>query len=382
MNYQDVIDYLFSLKRFGMKLGLDQIKEALEVFDNPEKEMKIIHVAGTNGKGSVAAMITAVLQDAGFRTGLFTSPHLIDFRERIRINDEQISEDDVVDIFTQIKEMELTYFEYLTLMALLYFKGKTDYVVLETGLGGKLDATNISDSIVSVLTPIGLDHTHILGETVEEIADDKTEIIKPDSVVVTCHQKPEVLEIIKKKASERGCKLIEVEETCETNLLGEFQKRNAGIAAAIAHELGIREDHITYGLKHVNWLGRLQYLEDNLLVDGAHNIEALDEMKQYVDSLGRDVIIIFGVTGKRDAKDMIKHLPKHKQLIFTMADSANTNVDQGHLKAVDPETIDAECIKIKDLKQALDHARSLQKNGELILVTGSIYLVGDVMKLC
>jgi len=383
MNYQEVVRQLFSLKVFGMKFGIESTKKALESFGNPERDMKIIHVAGTNGKGSIAAMISAVLQEAGFKVGLFTSPHLIDFRERIRVNDELIKESGVVDLFKKIKDknVKLTYFEFLTIMALLYFKGRTDYVVLEAGLGGKLDATNAADSMISVLTPISLDHTHILGNTVEKIAEDKSEIIKPKTIVVTGHQELGVLNIIKKKSEERNCKLIQVEKKYETNLLGDFQRVNAGFAAAVATELKIPDEKIKNGLQKVEWSGRLQYLEEDLLVDGAHNLKGLDEMKKYVESLNRELIIIFGASGKRNAKEMIEHLPKYKHLIITMSDSSKkSNVDTIHMKAVDPETVDIDCIKIKDLEKALEHARSLQKNGELILVTGSLYLVGDVIK--
>lgn len=381
MNYQEVVEYLFNLKIFGMDLRLERIRHALDEFGNPEKDLKIIHVAGTNGKGSTAAMITSILQQAGLRVGLFTSPHLIDFRERIRINDELISEEDVVKIFNKIneKKIKLTYFEFLTLLALIYFKEKNvSYAILESGLGGTLDATNIANSIISVLTPISLDHTHILGNTVEQITEDKSNIIKPNSICVTGFQDLLVLDIIKRKAEKKKAKFIEVTKERETNLLGDFQRRNASLAWEVAKQLKIPEDKIKIGLQKVNWLGRIHYLEDNLLVDSAHNNQGLEQMRKYVESLKRDLIIIFGATGNRDAKDMISRLPKYKTLIFTVSPSSNAT-DQGHLKAIDPDKVDVTCLKIKDLKKAIKYAKEIQKD-ELILVTGSVYLVGDVMK--
>ncbi|MFH1978631.1 MAG: folylpolyglutamate synthase/dihydrofolate synthase family protein [Candidatus Aenigmatarchaeota archaeon] len=383
MKYEEAIDYLYHLPIFLGDRGLEMMKEGLKKFGNPEKELKIIHITGTNGKGSVGAMIQSILQDAGYKVGFFTSPHLITLRERIRINNRLISEQELVDLFLKVKEKmpEMKFFEFVTLMSIIYFsEQKVDYVILEVGCGGTMDATNISDTpVISVITNVGLDHTHILGETVEEIAKDKSGIIKQGVPVVTAAKKPEILEIIKSIAQKKDAKLIQASPSdYETNLLGDFQRINTGIAVATTKEIGIKDENIRDGLKHVQWPGRLQYLEKDFLVDGAHNVEGLEVLKKYIDSLDREVIIIFGFSGKRNAKELMKHFPKNKHLIFTQSESAL--VDMGQKKGLDPDSVDVDCKKIKDFRKAIEYARSLQKNGELILVTGSIYLVGDVMK--
>ena len=379
MNYDQMLEYLYSLKIFGMKLNLDRIEKALEIFGNPHRDLKCIHITGSNGKGSVTAMITKILSLAGYRAGMFTSPHLVDLRERIRINDDLISKEDLLRIFNVCHErlkkinLELTYFEFLTLMAFIYFKEKkVDYAVLEVGIGGTYDSTNVVNSIVSIITNVSLEHTDILGDSIEKIAKDKAGIIKPNSFVVTSAEEP-ALGIIKERAKEKNCKLIIAKKiNLSLNLRGEFQKLNAGCAYEACKYLKIDEKYIKEGLRKVEWPGRLQYLEDNILLDSAHNPAAMGVLRNYLNNLKyKRLIVVFSVSGKRDYKLMLKELEPYDTLIFT----------KSHIwRAIDPDAIDIDCIKFKDPVEAFNHAKSIADPEDLILVTGSIYLVGNILE--
>lgn len=380
MNYEQMLEYLYGLKIFGMKLGLERIEKALKIFGNPHKDLKCIHVTGSNGKGSVVAMVTSILKFAGYKAGMFTSPHLVDLRERIRINDELISKEDLLKVFNECYErlrkanLELTYFEFLTLIAFVYFKEKkVDYAVLEVGLGGTYDSTNVVNSIVSVITNVSLEHTDVLGDSIEKIAKDKAGIIKPNSFVVTSSDDPVVLKIIKEKAKEKNCNLVIAEKVVyPLSLRGEFQKLNAGCACEVCSYLGIDEKYIKEGLKKTQWPGRLQFLEKNILLDAAHNPAAIKVLREYLNTLKyKSLIVLFSISGKRDYKVMLKELEPYDVLIFT----------KSHIwKAIDPDTVDIDCIKIKDPVEAFDYAKSMAKTGDLVLITGSVYLVGNILE--
>src|SRR6476660_6159205 len=295
LSYKQALGWLYGLQRFGIKLGLDNIRRLLDELSRSgglqatvsDLEIalpwKVIHVAGTNGKGSVCTMIDSICHAQGYRTGLFISPHLITFRERIRVNGEMISEDAVADGLTTIRELianwdpHPTFFEVTTALALKHFgEAKIDIAILETGLGGRLDATNAVQSDVSVITPIGLDHEEWLGHTLAEIAGEKAGIIKPGVPVVSAPQQPQAEEVIHARAAECGSPVQFVNEAYHSSpvaLRGEYQKQNAAVAIAAIHSANIQlgEKAIVRGLAAIEWPARFQKWDERTIIDGAHN---------------------------------------------------------------------------------------------------------------
>jgi dihydrofolate synthase/folylpolyglutamate synthase len=378
VTYDGIVSYMNSLEFSGMKLGIERIKEALKLFGNPEKKLKIIHITGTNGKGSVAAMTSSVLLEAGYTVGMYTSPHLVDVRERIQVNGSKITEEEFREAFLEAKSklVGLTFFELLTLMAVLHFaKKKVDYAVIEVGLGGTYDATNFDNSLVSAITKISLDHTDILGETVEEIARDKSGIIKQGQTVVTTAANTAVMQIIKDAAAAKKAKLVIAAPTeYPLSLKGQFQKQNAGIVVEVAGALGVKEDVIKKGLLAAKWPGRIEYLEKNILLDAAHNAGGITALSEYVETLKYDkLIIVFAVSKNKDYETMLGLLPKYDMLIFTQSTIAR----RLPIEEIPPEL---ECVKIREPAEALKYAKSVAGAKDLILVCGSIFLIGDIKK--
>jgi dihydrofolate synthase/folylpolyglutamate synthase len=305
LNYKQALSWLYGLERFGIKLGLENIRHLLIELGlgsargshvvsggSPEIFRKVIHVAGTNGKGSVCAMIDSICRAEGYRTGLFISPHLVTFRERIRVKGEMISEDAVADGLTMIRDIVAdwdphpTFFEVTTALALKHFgDAKIDIAILETGLGGKLDATNAVQSDVSVITPIGLDHEEWLGHTLAEIAGEKAGIIKPRVPVVSAPQQTQAEEVIRARVTECGSPMQFVNETYHGSpvaLRGEYQKQNAAVAIAAIHVANIQagEKAIVRGLAAIEWPARFQKWDERIIIDGAHNPAAARSLAQ------------------------------------------------------------------------------------------------------
>jgi dihydrofolate synthase/folylpolyglutamate synthase len=292
MTYKEALAWLYSLQRFGIKLGLENIRRLISSLDLGLPAARVIHVAGTNGKGSVCAMIDAICRAAGYRTGLFTSPHLVTFRERIRVNGEMISEEAVANGLTTIRDLvstrdsHPTFFEVTTALALKYFpECKIAICILETGLGGRLDATNAVASHVSVITPIDLDHEKWLGNSLRQIAAEKAGIIKPETPVICAPQLAEAEEVIRKRAVECAAPLRSITERYDESplaLRGEHQKLNAAIAIAAIRAANIDVDHtaIVRGLASVEWPARFQKWDERLIIDGAHNPAAARVLAQ------------------------------------------------------------------------------------------------------
>jgi dihydrofolate synthase/folylpolyglutamate synthase len=296
ISYKQALDWLYGLQRFGIKLGLENTERLLNqlglgstrasrvVFGaSPNTSPKVIHIAGTNGKGSVCALIDSICRARGYRTGLFISPHLVTFRERIRVNGEMISEEAVANGLTMIRDLIAdwdpppTFFEATTALALKHFDDmKIDIAILETGLGGRLDATNAVSSDVSVITPISLDHEKWLGYTLAEIAGEKAGIIKPGVPVVSAPQQPEAERVIRARAAQCGSSLRLVNELYHKSpvaLRGEYQKQNAALAIAAIHgaNIDLDEKAIVRGLAAVEWPARFQKWDERTIIDGAHN---------------------------------------------------------------------------------------------------------------
>jgi dihydrofolate synthase / folylpolyglutamate synthase len=283
VNYGEALAWLYGTQRFGIKLGLENVQRLLRALNVPGKGQRIIHVAGTNGKGSVCAMIDSICRAANLRTGLFTSPHLVTYRERIRVNGEMIAPDEVARGLSALREMicewdpHPTFFEITTALALDHFKKKECEVIgLETGLGGRLDATNALLPVVSVITPVGYDHEKWLGNTIESIAAEKAGIIKPHVPVVSAKQEAAAETVIRERAAECDAPLEFVTRpyaASSVGLAGTHQRQNAAMAVAALRSGGVAvsEEAIQRGLAKIDWPARFQRWDERTIIDGAHN---------------------------------------------------------------------------------------------------------------
>ena len=425
MGIQDTIDFLYSLQWRGMKVGLDNMTRLMGFLGNPHLCFPSIHIAGTNGKGSTAAIIASILQAQGIRVGLYTSPHLVDFNERIRVNQTFIQDEDLVLLTHEIQNVLSkpppsisnkqqpvlpTFFEFTTAMAFLHFAREgVEMAVVEVGMGGRFDATNLLIPEVSIITQIERDHCQHLGNQLEQIAFEKAGIIKPTVPVVTYESKKGPLHVIRSRAIEERSSLICVHETAQVRgeepsdfsyhgpvfsldelfcpLKGAHQVQNAATALAaleILSEKGysLETQNIRSGLKQVKWEGRLQTVEENPLVilDGAHNPSAammlscaLKEMRR-----GRQrVILVIGMLKDKDFSGFFDELiPLADEVILTRPDYERAaSVSQLEV-VLQPYHVPYHCIqKVSD---AMGLARSHSTPGDLICVTGSLYTVGEV----
>ena len=378
--YISAIDLLQRTDKFCINLGLDRISSFLELVNNPQDKLKYIHVAGTNGKGSVCAILESVLRHSGLKTGLFTSPHIIDYTERIKYNGESIDKDDFADLIFKVEELSeknnisLTEFEILTVVMFLYFtEKKPDIVILETGLGGRLDATNvIKENICSVITHLDLEHTERLGNTIEKIAFEKAGIIKKNCPLVT----KENYEIIKEKAKNNNSEILPLFEAEHLvnylSLKGEYQKENLTLAYSVIKNCfkEISEDKIIEGLKNVRHIGRFEYLEDkNILLDGAHNPNGILELKRSMDKIFPKTKFkrrfIFGCLKNKDYKKMIKTLfEEDDEVLFY------------HFKHQNSCTFDDLHSIYPDSKEFF--MEKFTPDSKLTIFCGSLYMLGNI----
>ncbi len=433
MDYQQALDYIdgyTDYEKIGMPhdpafYDLRRVDELLSVLGNPQRKAGSVHITGTNGKGSVAVMIAAALTAAGYPTGLYTSPHLHSWRERIRVDGEMISESELAELVTELKPYveevnqratygELTTFEFLTCMAFAYFGKKgVKFQVLEVGMGGKFDATSVITPLVSIITTIGLDHTDVLGDTIAQIAAEKCGIIKPDSTVVVSPQPPEAAKVIEQTCAERGAELIKVgkdiswqalaadldgqrfkvrgrkgEYELSIPVLGEHQMVNAATAVAaleVLVEKGfyIPADKIARGFSKVEWPGRFQVLRRNppLVVDGAHNIDAARSLKkalkEYFDF--EKAILVMGASDDKNIEGVIAELaPLFDRVIATRS---------RHPRAMAPNPLVAEFARhgikariAEDVPAALSQALALAGEKDLVCLAGSLFIVGEAIE--
>ena len=420
--YEEATSYIENIPRFAPKTGLDNTRGFLKLLGNPEKNYRSVHVAGTNGKGSVSKMIALMLEKSGYRVGLFTSPHLIRMNERISINGEDISDDNLVELYNKIKTLvdaesdeengkplqHPAYFEYLFLMAALYFSDqKCDYVVFETGLGGRLDATNVITPEVSVITSIGLDHMQYLGDTIEDIAGEKAGIIKPGIPVVTNTGSDEADAVIKRVAEDTGADLIKVtyEEGSElTSLFSKafdsaqplYQYDNAATATAtymvITGSFSYQEkvDEILEALKAFSWPGRCEYLAENVLIDGAHNVDAAEKLVESIQSImkkdgWRDVSLLFAVSSDKDYEGIIKILTENLDIEDVYVTEINSIRKQDIRTIMSlfqkyiPKDKAENVYGSTDMIKMFELARNELAEGTLLLCVGSLYMVGEIL---
>jgi len=390
---------------FGAKPGLERMLRLTAAADHPEKHLRFIHVAGTNGKGSTCAMLESVYRRAGLKVGLFTSPHLVAFSERIQINRRLIPQSDVARLAEQvhplIAEMSLsdppTFFEVVTLMALLYFaENKCDLVIWETGLGGRLDATNIVQPLASVITNIHYDHERWLGHTLEQIASEKAGIIKSNTPIVVAPNPPEVIEVIRRRAEALNAPLVVITpgdfhdslaHQIQLPLPGEHQRTNAATAIATVRSLlsilPVKESDITSGLESVHWPGRLQRVfrgTQEFVLDGAHNpggVEALCTSLQQLYPDKKPVMIV-GILRDKNWQRMLSHLKTHSRRLYLVTVGSERAATAEELReGCGPD--DPQCPVT--CHASLADALQTTQGEPLVVICGSLYLVGEAMEL-
>lgn len=406
MNYSEALQYIASFKTVSLAPSLDRISALLKGLGNPERDIKAIHIAGTNGKGSVASMIASVLKEAGYKVGLFTSPYIVCFRERIRINGEMISERELSNLCNKVKaayeeikeETLLSQFEFITAVAFLYFKKQNcDYVVLETGLGGRFDATNVLPKpICSLITNISLDHTKVLGETLSEIASEKAGIIKEGVPAFSAVQEDEVLRVLESEAKEKSASLFIAErrliseihsdmqetsflfegEKFNTNLLGAFQIDNAFLSVCAIKKLfsNIKSDVINRGLNNVFHPGRMEMISKNpkIILDGAHNPDAAKKLCLFLKSNNWRGNMIFSAMKDKNYESVLKELAKLGDSIILLPLSDIPRAETGEELKEKASRFFKNCIIAKDIKEALI------LGGSSVLACGSLYLVSRI----
>jgi dihydrofolate synthase/folylpolyglutamate synthase len=433
VTYAEATTFLYGLRRFGWRLGLDTVRRLLALVGNPQDSLPVVHIGGTNGKGSTAAMLGAMLQAAGYRTGLYTSPHLLSFTERIRVDGIPIGEAEVTALVAELRDLcaahfasapipapdarqlpHPTFFELTTAMAFLYFvRQRADVAVVEVGLGGRFDATNVILPRVSVITNVALDHQQYLGETVAEIAGEKAGIIKGGVPVVTAAD-GEAYAVIARTASERGAPLVHTPqayqvarltstvtghtfdvtgphrryEGVQVPLAGRHQVENAvtALAAAEALEaggLGLGDRAIRSGLAHARWPGRLQVVGERprILVDGAHNPAGAGALASFLRehrTTLRRVVLVFGVLRDKDWIAMLSALAPLADHIILTHPPTERGADPQDLLVADRLGVPVEVQP--EVGSALQRARAIAGPEDTILATGSLYLVGPVLQ--
>jgi len=411
MDLETSLKKLFSLHTFGIKLGLDNTLGFLNYLDNPQKYLKTIHIAGSNGKGSTSSFIASILQEFGFKVGLYTSPHFVKFNERVVINGKQIEDEYVASFISYnekyIDEHELTFFEVTTAMAFQYFKDmKTDYCVIETGLGGRLDSTNVLNPLSVVITTISLEHTNVLGTTIEEIANEKAAIIKNGSKVFTGILKKEPVEVVEQKCRDTQSKLFQLEDFIDNDsdrirvliskdkfldinppLKGEYQKHNAALAALTVSKTFSFIDEKKYltGIanvsKNTGLQGRYEYYHKNptIIFDSAHNPEGIEKfLSEFAREAGsyRKKTVLFGAMRDKAISDMLQMLSRYFDEILV--------AEIQYERAAKPEEIIELCEKAeitgKIIKEPAKFIQSfsLRNADECLVVLGSMYLLGEI----
>jgi len=387
--YTAAIDWLFGTQNRGVKLGLDNVRRLLASLGDPQRGLRFIHVAGTNGKGSVCAMIDSICRTAGMKTGLYTSPHLIRFNERIQINGLPIDDAAVVRGVQRIRalvdeEWHPTFFEITTALAFDYFRSETvDLVVLETGLGGRLDATNVVHPLVSVLTSIDMDHQKWLGDTLSEIATEKAGIIKPGVPVVSGPQFTEVKNVLERIAAEHSAPVSYAENPLDglfIGLAGFHQRLNAAIAVRAIRQAGLQASPqaLKEGLANVHWPGRFQRIDERIILDGAHNPAAasclVETWRECIGSAKASVI--FGGLSDKDLQGMLSTLGPLAARFFTVPIRNQRAASPADIECFVPQHLSA--TQCASAEEALSLARRYH---EQILVTGSLFLVGETLAI-
>jgi dihydrofolate synthase/folylpolyglutamate synthase len=418
---QSTLKYLFDLQFFGMKLGLENTLELLRFFDNPQRQFPIIHVAGTNGKGSTCALLAAVFQSAGLKTGLYTSPHIHRFSERIRINGVEIPETDIIGITARMRgkidALQCTFFEATTAMAFQYFaENGIDIGIIETGLGGRLDATNTVQPELSVITNIDFDHTEHLGKTIPEIAFEKAGIIKPHVPCIVGASEEQSREVFTVAAKEKNAELLFLDDVAEirnaelsidgsyfdlrinlphtsadfkrlhVTLAGEHQINNAAlsvIALLLQKQYAISEDHIRNGLKSVDWKGRLELISRDpfVLVDAAHNPAGMKQLRRSLEAIYRPrfprMFLIIGMLADKEYESAVEEILPVFDFVYTVTPNSP--------RALDGKILES-CVRRKTkhvrfldgIADAVNEVRSKMSKEDLLVIAGSHFVLSEI----
>ncbi len=398
---QTTLNYLYSLHKFGMKFGLRNIRILLRSIGDPQKRINTIHVAGTNGKGSTSSMIAAILTAAGYKVGLYTSPHLVRFNERIRINGKMISNSDIVRytkrLKPQITNIKATFFEVTTAMAFKYFADRNvDIAVIETGLGGRLDSTNVVTPLVSVITSIGKDHTEQLGNTIASIAYEKSGIIKRNIPVVIGSLTRESKKWIAQTAKQKKSLLIEssaldIPEDIHLPLTGMHQIANAKSAIAainiVSQNFLIGNKAIRAGLENVSRLtglrARFELIRGtpDLLLDVAHNPDGIKTLVTEIKKLSyKNIVIVFGIMKDKDYRSSLLHLKNLNPTIVATQPNVERALSSEHLFAVCKE-FKLNALHVPVTRMALKTGKRIAGKSGLLVVTGSHFLVGEIIPM-
>ena len=412
-SYENCLKTMYGFRRFGIKLGLSTIKKILTGLGDPQDTFACIHVAGTNGKGSVASSLASILHRSGYKTGLYTSPHLVRFNERIQVNNRPITNEKVVASYSAVKEAHFgkrnpTFFEFTTAMALFEFAAqKVDWAVIETGMGGRLDATNIINPALSIITNISLEHREYLGNTLAQIAAEKAGIIKKRTPLVTGIRQKKAFAEIKRIAAEKKAPLFRlgtdfkvrrnqgqtfsyygignVWHNLQTALPGSYQVDNAALVLAACELIGKNNAAITLntiqeGLSKNHWPGRLEIVSNNpfIILDGAHNLAAARNLAKFLSTnlAGKAITLVVGILDDKPYKAMLKSLltPVHR-VILTRA-KIDRALEPGRLYEA-AKNLNPDVIIIPDVGQAIKNAVETTPRHGAICIAGSLYVVGE-----
>ncbi|MEI8312422.1 MAG: folylpolyglutamate synthase/dihydrofolate synthase family protein [Verrucomicrobiota bacterium] len=387
MTFDESLTWLNSTQFFGIKLGLDNTRRLLDHLGNPERHLRIFHVAGTNGKGSVCAILDSVFRAAGLKSGLYTSPHLCDFRERVRVNGNMISRDATAQILTRLQDFckdwphSPTFFELATALAFAHFaQERCDVVILETGMGGSLDATSAATPAVSIITPIAMDHAEWLGDSISKIAGEKAGIIKPGIPVVSAPQTAEAAEVLRSKAAECESRLTFVDRPYagEVGLEGAHQKWNAALAVLAIYESGFSpgDAAIARGLRDVNWPARFQRIGDRIVLDGSHNPHAAAALVQtWREHFGpKKPSIVFGAMKDKDCHEMLAILSEIAASFFFVPVASPRSSDPAELM----RSTSLPSQTFLSLTAAIESAMA---EPAPVLITGSLFLAGEAVDI-
>lgn len=403
-NFSKTLNSLFALERHGVKLGLEHTKELLLSTGSPQNNMDLIHLAGTNGKGSTSAHIESVLRIMGKKVGLYTSPHLVNFNERIRVNGIPISNKEI-ELFLDknweaIHRIQSTFFETTTVMALHYFKKKkVDIAIIETGLGGRLDSTNVINPKISVITPISMDHMEILGNSLEKIAYEKSGIIKKGVPIVISKQEHSVHKIISGVANNKGSILkvtnspkkiiigplgtqFDYKDThYRTALIGAHQAQNASVAIESLKIIDpqIKTHNINNGFSKIKWPGRLEKLSSSIFYDVAHNLSGISKMVDYFKKTYSDKNLfgVFGLKGDKDLDPIFDIIRDNFSIIYVVTDREKLLLDKNELS----ERLNQKNIlnkPLKSVKEAIKYLKKINDDNEIGVIFGTHYIAKEV----
>lgn len=419
--YKECLDTIYRLGRFGIKLELDTILNILRFLNNPQKNYSVVHVAGTNGKGSTATYIASILQEAGFKTGIYTSPHLVRFNERIAVNGKMICDEDVVKAYNAVHAVDIgkrkaTFFEITTAMGFYHFaKENVDWAVIETGMGGRFDATNIITPKVSVITNLSIEHTDYLGNTIKALATEKGGIIKKNTPLVTAVSQPSGISVLKSLAKKNTAPIYEYKKDFSARkeagkktyaykglfntynslvkpLPGDHQKENLSLALAACELIfknlektdsstTLTPELVKGGLANAEWPGRLEHVQKDPLVilDGAHNLHASKVLKKHLEAELKDkqLTLVIGILDDKPYEKMLKNLvPCASKVIVTKA-KIDRSLEPEVLKQAIEKISKVPVTIIEDVKEAVGHAVGECKKEDAVCVAGSLYVAGE-----